>query len=161
MNKSNDLLQVINLEEILNPKPSYECNSIRQNPDLIKLQEQEPILFQEEYEKYVMKDGVIVYTREIEIGSYDWYEDEEQQTEPEIISKDEWEKLPAASTGELVKFRKDVESCIWKSRSNGIYHYSKWSEFPVYHIDEMFEKIDVPQLEIRKPVHTQDSYLQW
>jgi len=145
-------LQTINLEEILNPKPPYECKSIRSNPDIIKLQEQEPILFQEEYEKYIMKDGVIVYTREIEVGNYDWYEDEEQQSELEIISSEEWNKLPLQSTSELAKFSKDMEYYIWKSRGNGIHHYSKWFEFPVYHLKDMAKMIKVPKLEYDIPV---------
>jgi len=150
MSESTNPLLTINLKKILNPKPPYECEVTRTNPDLIKLQEQEPILFQEEYEKYIMNDGKVVYTREIE----DAYDDDEPQNELEIINIEEWNKLPAESTGELAKFRKEIESCVWKSRGNGIHHYSKWHKFPVYHIETMFKKIDVPQLELQEP-HTQ------
>lgn len=151
MSETQSPLQLINLDEILNPKPPYECKAIRKNTDLIKLQEQEPFLFQEEYEKYVMQNGNIVYTREIEIGNYDWYEDEEQETEIEIISKEEWEKLPAKSTGKLAKFRKEIENCVWKSRGSGINHYSKWFEYPLYHIENMAKEIPVPKLTYRIP----------
>jgi len=155
---SGSPLETIKIDNLVNPKPPYECEAIRTNPDLTKLQEQEPILFQEDYEKYVMKDGKVVYTREIDVGSYDAYEDEEQQTELDIISIEEYNKLPAESTGELAKFRKEIEACVWKARGNGINHYSKWYAFHVFYTGaDMFKKIDVPKLEFRVPVAAKHS----
>jgi len=67
-------------------------------------------------------------------------------------------RLSLGETGKLAKFRKEIENCVWKARGNGINHYSKWFEFPVSPIDdEMFKKIDIPQLELREPFHAQHS----
>ncbi len=141
-------LQTINLEKLLNPKPPYECHAIRRNPDLIKLADEEPPLFREDYEEYTMASGQKVYQREIMIDVD--YDEWDSYTDIQIISQEEWEQLPIQSTGKLAKFRKEIESCVWKSRGNGIHHYSKWHEFPVFHLDNMFKKIDVPKLEFRE-----------
>jgi len=143
-------LKIMNLFELLNPKPPYECKSIRQNPDLISLQHNEPSLFRDSYTEYVMKSGMTVYTREIQVESFDYDEDIETDTEIEIISKDDWELLPVRSDGELAKFEKILQQKVWESRKNGINHYHPWHE-PVYYIDEMLEKIPIPQLQSRIP----------
>lgn len=141
-------LQVLDIFKLLNPKPPYECKSIRKNPDLITLQEKEPDLFRDSYSEYVMKSGVIVYTREIEFETFDYNEEIDYDTELEIISKEDYESLPVRSDGELAKFEKILQQKVWESRKNGINHHHPWHE-PVYHIDEMFEKIEVPELEFR------------
>lgn len=141
-------LKTLNLFEMLNPKPPYECKGIRRNPDLIKLSKEEPPLFQEDYDEYVMNSGQRVYTREITTSAADWEKDDDY-TETQIISLEEWLQLPKQSTGVLAAFHKEIDRCVWAARKNGINHYHPWHE-PVYYLDEMMTKIDVPQLEIRE-----------
>jgi len=145
MNEKINTLQIINLEKLLNPKPPYECKSIRVNPDIIKLQEQEPDLFQDDYEEYIMKCGDVVYTRMVEVNSFDWNEDEITESDIEIISFDEYKNLPERSSGKLAKFHKEIYTCVWKARKNGINHYHSWHE-PVYFGKELLKMIPVPEL---------------
>lgn len=133
-------LETINIKELLNPKPPYECHAIRRNPDLEAL---EHPIYQEDYEEYVMKSGQIVYTTEnIEY-------DDEEYSNIEIISFEEWKQLPQMSE-KLQALQKEINRCVWEARGNGVNHYQPWHE-PVYHLDEMMEKISVPQLELRIP----------
>ena len=148
MTVMQESLSILNLEKLLNPKPPYECKSIRKNPDLIKLEHEESPLFREDYEEYVMTSGQKVYQREITIDG-DWYEDD-SHTEIQIISQEEWEQLPIQSTGELEIFRKEINQYVWKARKNGIIHYHPWHE-PVYDIDNMMKKIPVSELKLRIP----------
>ena len=141
-------LNIINIFESLNPKPPYECHSIRRNPDLIKLEYEEPPLFREDYEEYIMTSGQKVYQREFTIDG-DWYEDDSYD-EIQIISREEWEELPIQSTGKLATFHKEINKKVWEARGNGINHYHTWHE-PVYHLPDMMEKIAIPQLELRRP----------
>lgn len=143
-------LQILNISKFLNPKHPYECKSIRDNSDLITLQEKEPILFRDSYEEYAMKSGMVVYTREIDVESFDWDGDVEINTELEIISKEDWESLPVRSDGELAKFQKILQQKVWESRKNGINHYHPWHE-PMYYLDEMMQTIELPTLVARIP----------
>lgn len=143
-------LQTLNISKILNPKPPYECKSIRNNPDLIALQEKEPTLFQDSYEEYIMRSGMAVYTKEIDVESFDLYENLEINTELEIISKKDWESLPIRSDGELDKFQKVLQQNVWESRKNGINHYHPWHK-PIYHFDQSMQLIDIPKLMCRIP----------
>ena len=143
-------LQVLDILKLTNPKPPYECHSIRRNPDLITLQHNEPDLFQDSYSEYVMRSGTTVYTREIEIKNTGWYEDGENNTELEIISKEDYESLPVRSDGVLAKFEKLIQQKVWEARKNGINHYQPWHD-PVYYFDDIMKKIEVPQLEFRTP----------
>lgn len=146
MNEKQNPLQILNPSDMLIPKPPYECKSIRKNLDIIKLQEEEPDLFQNDYEEYIMKSGHVVYTRMVEVDNYDWYEDE---SNIEIISIYEYKDLPERSSGKLAKFYKEINTHIWKARRNGINHYHPWHE-PIYNWESMMKKIPVHELIIRK-----------
>ena len=149
---STEPIQILDIFSKLNPKPPYECKSIRTNPDLIKLREKEPPLFQDEYEVYILKSGQQVFTREVEQdGYFDWYEGEQPNTELDIISQEEWNKLPKRSSGKLAKFKKEIEKYVWESRGNGIHHYHPWHERSSYFGADMLEKIPVPELVINLP----------
>jgi len=139
-----EALEVLDLLKTSNPKPPYECKAIRRNPDLIKIENKEPPLFREDYEEHVMSSGQKVYQREFTVDG-SWYDDETYD-EIEIISREEWEQLPIQSTGELEVFRKEINKKVWGARGNGINHYHPWYE-SAYHIDSMFDKIELPQLE--------------
>lgn len=135
-------LQIMNIQEILNPKPPYKCHSQKRNPDLEALWHS---VYQENYEEYTMKSGQIVYTKQnIEYG----YDDEEN-IDIEIISLEELKELPQRS-GKLSALTKEINRCVVEARGNGINHYQSWHE-PIYHLDEMMKKIQIPNLELRTP----------